>query len=80
MKSKRRKKIITTISSTQNRVLNNSKIHQPKVEMQGKKNPLKNGEIFLTKRERNNLLCVRKVCIEWERERENCKFIVRGGE
>ena len=52
MKSKRRKKIITTISSTQNWVLNNSKIHQPKVEMQGKKNPLKNGEIFLTKREK----------------------------
>ena len=45
MKSKRRKNITTLthnlIASTQNKVPNNTKIHQPKVEMQGKKSTKK---------------------------------------
>ena len=54
------------IISAQSRVPNNAKIHQPKVEMQEKKNPPK----LENKNERNNLLCVKNER-EREREREN---------
>ena len=41
-------------------------IHQSKVEIQGKKSPTKNEKKNI-ERERNNLFCMGKICIEWKR-------------
>ena len=74
MKLKRIKKITTKkiqnlITSIQSRVPNNTKIHQPIVEMQERKNPKKGRrKKFEREKERNNILCVRKLYIKWERE------------
>ena len=42
-------------------------IHQSKVEIQGKKSPTKNEKKIERERERENLFCMGKICIEWER-------------
>ena len=74
MKLKRLKKVTTKkiqnlITSIQSRVPNNTKIHQPIVEMQEKKKSKKRKKKkFEREKERNNILCVRKPYIKWERE------------
>ena len=56
------------ITSTQSRVPNNTKIHQPIVEMQEKKFKKGRRKKFAREKERNNILCVGKLYIKWERE------------
>ena len=63
MKLKRLKKITTKkiqnlITSIQSRVPNNTKIHQPIVEMQEKKNPKKGRRKNLRERRREITFCV----------------------
>ena len=50
------------ITLTQSRVLKNIKNYQPKAEMQERKNPPNMRE---RERERENLFCEGKLCIEW---------------
>ena len=52
----------------QSRVPNNTKIHQPIVDMQEKKFKKGRRKKFAREKERNNILCVGKLYIKWERE------------